>query len=55
MEECLECGAMVQSMGKHRRWHKALSDRVNEIEGTADDALQKAEYSENVLFQRGLD
>lgn len=25
LDECLECGAMVDRMAKHRRWHEALN------------------------------
>lgn len=50
-DECRDCGAMVASMTKHRRWHQ----RVDEIEATASSAEDTADTVSNILYQRGID
>lgn len=50
LTECADCGAAVMNAAVHERWHGA----IDAIEDLADDALQKAEYASNVLYQNNI-
>lgn len=36
LEECLLCGAMVDRMARHRRWHDALERMVPGLEAEVE-------------------
>lgn len=54
-EECRTCGAAVESMARHRRWHKDIDKRLDDLEGQLDDVQSTADHTANILFQRGID
>lgn len=47
---CALCGAMMGDVAKHQAWH----DRIDAVESTADDALERAEQAQNVLYQNNI-
>lgn len=48
---CETCGAVVGDVGRHEQWHGALE----QVERTADEALEKGEWAGNVLYQNGIE
>lgn len=48
---CDGCGAVVGDTTKHQQFH----DTVDAIHALGDEALEKAEYAANVLYQNGIE
>lgn len=47
---CELCGALMGDALKHQEWH----EHVTGIESTANDALDRAEQAQNVLYQNDI-
>jgi L-rhamnose mutarotase len=54
MTTCQECGAAVADAAKHDAWHKEWWSKVADVEETANDASDKADYVSNVLYQNDI-
>ncbi|KRE40262.1 hypothetical protein [Knoellia sp. Soil729] len=57
-KECAICGAAVRNMELHADFHTSLDEVQRVADEAADDAsaaLDKAEHSANILYQRNLD
>jgi hypothetical protein len=50
MSTCEICGAAVSDVAKHDQWHS----HVDDVQATADDALDRAEQAHNVLYQNNI-
>ena len=50
MTTCEECGAAVADLEKHDAWHT----RIDDIQATADEAYDRAEQANNVLYQNDI-
>ena len=48
---CERCGAMVGDVAKHDQWHA----EIDQVGATAEDALDKADYANNVQYQNGIE
>lgn len=49
--DCEKCRAVVADVARHDQWHAELGS----VAGTAKDALEKAEYANNTLYQNGIE
>ena len=47
---CEKCGAAVMDGEKHQAWH----DELDGVDSTAYEALEKAEWASNVLYQNNI-
>lgn len=50
LKTCALCGALMGDVAKHQEWH----GRVDDIESTAEEALERAEQAQNVLYQNNI-
>ncbi len=50
MRTCDGCGAAIGDEAKHDAWH----EQIEGIGSVADDALERAEWASNVLYQNNL-
>ena len=37
LDECRICGAMVDRMSRHKRWHQDLDKKLKAMQGEIDD------------------
>lgn len=57
MHSCDICGGTVGDVAMHDQWHARMDDleaKLNQVESTAEQAFDKAEQVDNVLYQNNI-
>lgn len=58
LQGCAICGAAMVDVELHSKFHQGLDESahtLDHVESDVAEALEKAQYATNVLYNRGLD
>lgn len=36
-DECIKCGALTERLAKHKRWHRELEERLDDLTSQIED------------------